>query len=70
MSRKRKKMNDSDEANETMSGSWQAEVEPSSKSQSDAPVFEPLIPSFELLNQINNALTASTLAQSPLMEGM
>lgn len=70
MSRKRKKMNDNDEAEETTSAPKQADVKPSSISQSDAPVFEPVIPSFELLNQINNALTASPLAQSPLMEGM
>lgn len=33
------------------------------------PIFEPLTPSVDILNQINNALTVSTLVQSPLMDG-
>lgn len=69
MSRKRKKMDDNDEAKESIEAPSHAGGTLSSKSQTDALVFEPLIPSLELLSQINKALTASTLSQSPLMEG-
>jgi hypothetical protein len=69
MSRKRKKMDDNNEANDSTSAPLHAGVKPASTVQSDAPAAEPLIPSFELLNQINATITASTLAQTPLMEG-
>jgi hypothetical protein len=69
MSRKRKHRDDKDDAAESATAVSNEGDNSIDKAHRETPVFEPLTPTPEILNQINNALTASTLVQSPLMDG-
>ena len=69
MSRKRKHRDEKDEAADPAPAPSNTTDDVAKQPHAENPVFEPLTPSLEVLNQINNALTASTLVQSPLMDG-
>ena len=69
MSRKRKHRDDKDEPADSAVPPSNMEVDVSKSLHPENPIFEPLTPSLDVLNQINNALTVKTLTQSPLMDG-